>query len=93
MLPGTASHRGEHLLVRIAVMDEHRLAGVARELEHRAERTLLHGERHLVIAGAEEEIESHLPHRDRLRVAEQLGERFELAGVGWRPSHADASRR
>ena len=35
-----------------------------------------------MVPGAEEQIESHLPHRDRLRVAEQLGERVELASVG-----------
>ena len=36
---------------------------------------------HLVVPGAEEQIEPDLPHRDRLRMAEQLGQRTELRGV------------
>ena len=79
---GDSAHGREHLLVRVAVVDEHRLAGGAGELEHRLKRALLDVERHLVVPGPEEQVESHLPHRDRLGVAEQLGERLELARVG-----------
>ena len=80
--PGNRRNCREHLVVRVAVVDEHGLAGVACELEHQPERTLLDVERHLVVPGAEEQIEPNLPHRDRLGMAEQFGQRIELRSVG-----------
>ena len=34
-----------------------------------------------MVPGAEEEIEAHLPHRDRLRVAKQFRESVHLFGI------------
>ena len=65
----------------VAIVHQHRLGVRVRQLEHGAQGTLLHLQRHLVVSGAPEEIQPHLPHRHRTRVAQQRVELAQLRAV------------